>query len=59
MKTYIIGKSKKVNSKNCESILYKTVICFYSQHNSMTEVCCALYKYENESKIGSNNQLTT
>ena len=40
------------------SIFSKTVKQFVlngSRHNSMTEMCRALFKYENEREIGWNN----
>ena len=56
MKIYIIEKSKKINSKYIYmSIFYKTVKqkCFFGlRHNSMTEMCHVLFKYENKRKIG-------
>ena len=38
-------KNSKTNSYKTVSRLFKN-IC--SRHNSMTEICCALFKYENE-----------
>ena len=56
MKIHIIEKSKKINSgKNSKSISYKTKQQNFkndSKQNSMTEMCRALFKYENERKIG-------
>ena len=55
-------KSKKSIAKNCKSIFYKTVNNMWkkgSLHNSMTEMCCAQFKYENKSKVGWNNWFTT
>ena len=54
MEICIIEKSKKINSEKTVSRVslepYK--IKNGSQHNSMTEKCRALFKYENETKIG-------
>ena len=62
MKIHIIEKARKSIAKNCKSIFYKTVNQFFSigsQHNSMTEMCPAIFNHESEGKIGLNNLLKT
>ena len=43
-----IGTKMQVNLLNNRD---KKLNCFSAQHNSMTKLCCALFKYENERKI--------
>ena len=50
IKIRMIGKTQKTNSyKNIYQFSIKLHF-FCSQHNSMTEMCCALFKYENVKK---------
>ena len=56
MKIYIIEKNQKNQyQKHCKSIFYKTVQKnlkkIGSRHNSTTEICRLLFKYENERKV--------
>ena len=39
--------------------MYNIWSIFSEQHNSMTKLCHALLKYENEIEIGWDNWLTT
>ena len=54
IKICIIGKSQKTNSYKIVSQfsikVFKYIFNFFSRHNSMTEMCCAIFKYENEKK---------
>ena len=52
----IIERNKQINSKKTVSqFSLKSFENNGSQHNSMTEMCRALFKYENEKKICWDN----
>ena len=52
MEICIIEKKKKVNSKKTVDQFSLKLFKKGSRHNSTTEKCRALFKYENEKKIG-------
>ena len=55
MKIYIIEKARKLIAKKRKSIFYKPrnkIKKNISGQNPMTEMCRALFKYENVKKIG-------
>ena len=58
MEIWIIEKSKKKYGKTVNRFPLKP-FKNGSQQNSTTEKCHALYKYENERKIGWDNKLKT
>ena len=55
MKIALLKKAKKTIEKNFQLFFSGTIeikIFFFSRHNSMTELCCTLFKYENKRDMG-------